>query len=202
MSDERSYTEEEQGKRPDPKYSHVLVMLNLGLPENTWSDAHRHQIITAIEAIFHANDPTGVGPGGAVLQSLYNSLFSSADQIDAFGVHEQRFRRDYPLEPNNSAKPVELVEVTPVAPLDLPFRDALARLLNSASRENFSNTPDFILAQYLSVVLRAFERGVLARDQWYGVTLQPGATYVPSPVDDGDPPLPFDQEPPPQHHNL
>jgi len=44
------------------------------------------------------------------------------------------------------------------------------RLLNRYSRENASNTPDFILAEYLMSCLRAFEGAVNARDNWYQIS--------------------------------
>jgi hypothetical protein len=40
-------------------------------------------------------------------------------------------------------------------------------LLNSYSRENRSDTPDFILAQYLMDALEAFERATHRRTIWY-----------------------------------
>ena len=41
-------------------------------------------------------------------------------------------------------------------------------LLNKASRENNSDTPDYILAEYLLLCLDAFEGAVNAREEWYG----------------------------------
>lgn len=41
--------------------------------------------------------------------------------------------------------------------------------INKASAENGSNTPDFILAEYLWACLRAFDEAVLVRDRWYGL---------------------------------
>ena len=47
------------------------------------------------------------------------------------------------------------------------LRRELARTLNRHSAENKSNTPDFILAQFLIEAIRAFDAAVTARDQWY-----------------------------------
>jgi hypothetical protein len=47
------------------------------------------------------------------------------------------------------------------------FRDDLDKLLNRASMENGSNTPDFILAEFLHDSLRAFDSAVNAREKWY-----------------------------------
>ena len=43
----------------------------------------------------------------------------------------------------------------------------ISRLLNRHSREQDSDTPDFILAKYLVTCLCAFEVGVNRRDGWY-----------------------------------
>ncbi len=50
------------------------------------------------------------------------------------------------------------------------LRSELATLLNRHSRENVSNTPDFILRDYMWDALKAFERGVKRREEWYGIT--------------------------------
>ena len=47
----------------------------------------------------------------------------------------------------------------------------LSGLLNSESRENDSNTPDFILAEFMTNCLDAFELANNKREVWYGVTL-------------------------------
>ena len=44
----------------------------------------------------------------------------------------------------------------------------LSALLNSMSEENASDTPDFILATYLSACLDAFNAAANRREQWYG----------------------------------
>jgi hypothetical protein len=44
----------------------------------------------------------------------------------------------------------------------------LRRLINRLSLENGSNTPDFILADYLIESLKAYERANQRRDRWYG----------------------------------
>ena len=54
------------------------------------------------------------------------------------------------------------------------LKGEITRLLNIASRENVSNTPDFILAQYLMGCLEAYEAAVVQRDNWYGIAPRPG----------------------------
>ena len=48
------------------------------------------------------------------------------------------------------------------------FRADLEHLINRESAENGSNTPDFILACYLTDCLNAFDRAVNDREAWYG----------------------------------
>ena len=47
------------------------------------------------------------------------------------------------------------------------FRDDLENLINKYSKENGSNTPDFILADYMAECLGAFDRAVERRTKWY-----------------------------------
>jgi hypothetical protein len=48
------------------------------------------------------------------------------------------------------------------------LRDRIARAINATSSENGSNTPDFILAEYLVDCLTAFDKAVTKRGEWYG----------------------------------
>lgn len=47
------------------------------------------------------------------------------------------------------------------------FRTELSALLNRYSRENASNTPDYILAAYLVACLEAFDTATNLRGHWY-----------------------------------
>lgn len=47
------------------------------------------------------------------------------------------------------------------------FRDDLRAVLNRYSRENGSNTPDFILADYLAGCLASYDAALTARDKWF-----------------------------------
>ncbi|HDZ14030.1 hypothetical protein LCGC14_0756740 [marine sediment metagenome] len=49
----------------------------------------------------------------------------------------------------------------------------LRELLNNESREQDSNTPDFILAEFMVNCLDAFELANNKREVWYGVELDP-----------------------------
>lgn len=48
------------------------------------------------------------------------------------------------------------------------FQSELEALINRYSQENGSNTPDFILAEYLAGCLMTFNAAVMARSKWYG----------------------------------
>ncbi len=48
------------------------------------------------------------------------------------------------------------------------LRREIAQVLNGYSRENATNTPDWILAQYLANCLDAFDKAITARALWYG----------------------------------
>ena len=56
----------------------------------------------------------------------------------------------------------------------MTFRDELEVLINRHSIENGSNTPDFILAEYLTRCLFAFEAATNHRERWYGKPKSPG----------------------------
>ena len=49
------------------------------------------------------------------------------------------------------------------------FSEELQILLNKHSIENGSNTPDFILALYLTECLKAFDKTMIRRSAWYGI---------------------------------
>ncbi len=55
--------------------------------------------------------------------------------------------------------------------------DEIKDAINKVSRENASNTPDYILANYLMGCLSAFEAATNQRDKWYGVQLSPGSSH-------------------------
>jgi hypothetical protein len=55
------------------------------------------------------------------------------------------------------------------APANPPtFEQAIAEAVNCHSRENGSNTPDFMLASFLANCLTAFDGAVRTREAWYG----------------------------------
>lgn len=51
------------------------------------------------------------------------------------------------------------------------LRDDIQQAINKHSIENGSDTPDFILAEYLIDCLRAFDKATVRREEWYGRTV-------------------------------
>lgn len=51
------------------------------------------------------------------------------------------------------------------------FEQELAELINKHSLENESNTPDFILAEYMRNCLDAFAKASKNRERWFGKSL-------------------------------
>lgn len=54
---------------------------------------------------------------------------------------------------------------------EISFKKALETLINKYSQENTSDTPDFILAEYMQSCLSAYEVAVTRRDEWFGVDM-------------------------------
>ena len=52
----------------------------------------------------------------------------------------------------------------------LSLEDEIRDVLNRHSAENGSNTPDFILAEFLIGCLSLWDRNVTRRENWYTVT--------------------------------
>lgn len=64
----------------------------------------------------------------------------------------------------------------------MTFEQELESLLNRYSQENGSNTPDFILAQYLLGCLSTWNAAVTRREAWYGRVPTETAGRGPNPV--------------------
>lgn len=72
------------------------------------------------------------------------------------------------------------------------FRQELECLINRYSVENASDTPDFILANYLCACLDAFNQTVRRREEWYGRPCGNGAAILGPANADGARTLPSD----------
>jgi hypothetical protein len=79
------------------------------------------------------------------------------------------------------AQPPGDLSLQPVAMLS-DFRKDIENTINRYSKENGSNTPDYILAQFLVDSLSAYDKAVTAREKWYG------REPVPCPPDQCPPP--------------
>ena len=66
----------------------------------------------------------------------------------------------------------------------MTLREEISMVLNKHSRENFSNTPDFILGEYLISCLSAFETATRGREKWYGFENKP-AQGGPTRIEEG-----------------
>ena len=53
----------------------------------------------------------------------------------------------------------------------------LQGVLNKHSAENQSNTPDYILAHFVTGVLDSYNEAVRQRDNWYDINPQPGKAF-------------------------
>lgn len=99
----------------------------------------------------------GIEPTDPVVQDLENILKECKE-----GVREDKIMNgglyDGDKERNlGESKPEE----------DSSFRKELASLINKHSLESGSDTPDFILADYLTGCLKVFDEAMAWRKQWY-----------------------------------
>lgn len=58
------------------------------------------------------------------------------------------------------------------------FKEKLEILINKHSMENGSNTPDYILAEYLVNCLKAFNQSMEEREHYYGEFIDPNKTEI------------------------
>ena len=63
------------------------------------------------------------------------------------------------------------------------LRKDIETAINRNCAENGSNTPDFILAEYLTDCLAAFDKASRSREKWYGKDLSVNEGSGPSPID-------------------
>jgi hypothetical protein len=54
------------------------------------------------------------------------------------------------------------------------LRTEIEQAINRCSAENASNTPDFILAEYLTGCLEVYNKAIRMREDWYGQSMSPG----------------------------
>jgi hypothetical protein len=83
-------------------------------------------------------------------------------------------------DPNLTAEPQSPARLPPapgsaIRPLSASFQVEVEKLINKCCMENGSDTPDFILAEYLSECLAAYDKAVTHRERWYGRKTAPAA---------------------------
>lgn len=72
-------------------------------------------------------------------------------------------KQDQPSAPNNpDLNPKEQ---------GLTFEKELEGLINKYSVENGSDTPDFLIAEFMSNCLIAYQQVITKRDKWFGVDM-------------------------------
>lgn len=68
------------------------------------------------------------------------------------------------------------VDITPSGEVVMKgLRHEIEQAINRVSAENGSNTPDFILADFLVSCIAAFDRATQERERWYGCQHTPGS---------------------------
>ena len=88
---------------------------------------------------------------------------------EEIGIAEAHSRFDGAGTDSNNVKEKDYLSTLDRVRVPLTkFEQELRKLINSQSMENASNTPDLILAEYLSSCLNAFNLAVAQREKWYG----------------------------------
>jgi len=110
--------------------------------------------------------------GAIKTKTLDNVLIQENGIIrDVTGLLIGRLVDDVKFE-NLESRPVDGVVSREVGGQPEPnFVKEIERVINSFSKENDSNTPDFILAEYLNNCLNNFTTTSRAREKWYGKEL-------------------------------
>jgi hypothetical protein len=150
-------------------------------------DAPRPELWPLAEALFDAYNAQGPNPGRTWDGKPVPPFADCGEQVRgkwlaAAREAEDRILAGLPKEPPAPFVQVPLPVATPEKFQEKvrAMQDDLSRVLNRHSAENGSNTPDFILADYLWRCLQAFDVASKAREAWYGVASSPGKGEVSS----------------------
>ncbi len=94
-----------------------------------------------------------------VVQShVDGTLYISVDKVLKFIRYREHVSKEESAYERNAE-----IEVEPAT-----FKQELERLINRNSKENESNTPDYILAEYLDNCLKSFDSAVNIREKHFG----------------------------------
>lgn len=64
----------------------------------------------------------------------------------------------------------------------MSLRENIEHAINCNSAKNGSNTPDFILAEFLTDCLAAYDKALVERERWYGRPIERNAGPVTLPA--------------------
>jgi hypothetical protein len=73
----------------------------------------------------------------------------------------------------NHTQDIVVINYQGIEECKMTFEKELRELINKHNEEGASNTPDFILAQYLEACLAAFNTATQQRETWYGRNAAP-----------------------------
>ncbi|HEY1177162.1 MAG TPA: hypothetical protein VGF17_13480 [Phytomonospora sp.] len=143
-----------------------------------------------LELAGQLDEVRGSDPGKAVelanlITALHDELAEPEEIVgevqDAVGkLHAQVATAGLDLAiDSRPARPIAALQQQFVPAKAENFRRELASLLNRHSAENGSNTPDFVLADFLGSVLTMFDAAVCARANFYGRMDLPGQAADP-----------------------
>ena len=54
------------------------------------------------------------------------------------------------------------------------FREGLEELLRKYDKESGSDTPDYVLAEFIIAMLKIFDEAIITRDTWYNIVINSG----------------------------
>jgi hypothetical protein len=111
-----------------------------------------------------------VRDGDLRIQTLEGSMLASPGDFIIRGIQGEL----YPCKPDIFAATyepeAELVDLVSELPTKPTFAQDLCDLINRHSMENHSDTPDYILCEYLLASLKAFDVATVLRSRWYDRT--------------------------------
>jgi hypothetical protein len=138
-------------------------------PRDTLDPEVQHQCQVQTRSLpVREQEQRTAGSAGTAKQTV--EIIGFGDPVAQPGQYVPSVCKDNPeAYPNAQCVEVEKEQDNTIThPVLTGFEQNLRRLINAQSVENLSNTPDFILAEYLSGCLNAFNYAVQRREQWYG----------------------------------
>lgn len=155
-----------------PKFTKMPVTIEaVQLPT-----APDHDAVEAVIA-FMGEDGKPIGGGRVEIATLEGTMTGEPGDWLIRGLAGEL----YPCKPDIFARSYMEADLLPPPKT---FRDDLQDCINRWSQENGSDTPDFMLADYLVAALRALDDAINSRERWYGrkeAALPVGAGNEPEP---------------------